>query len=151
MRDLAGRAPFLSVPTFSPSSMTDRVVLGFDFGTRRIGVAIANTITRQARPLATIGDRTIEARWSAIAALVHDWQPAQLVVGIPRHPDDAPHAMTARAERFARQLQGRYRLPVARVDERYSSAAAAGNDDLDAAAAAVILQQWLESGEGIDA
>lgn len=150
MRDLVGRAPSISVPVF-PSSMTDRVVLGFDFGTRRIGVAIANTITRQARPLATIDDRQMAARWAAIATLVRDWQPAQLVVGIPRHPDGAPHELTTRAERFARQLQGRTGLPVARVDERYSSAAAAGADDLDAAAAAVILQQWLDGGEGTDA
>jgi putative holliday junction resolvase len=130
--------------------MTDRVVLGFDFGTRKIGVAIANSVTRQARPLTTIaGDAA--ACWPAIAALLRDWQPAQLVVGVPRHPDGAPHAMTARAERFARQLQGRYQLPVACVDERYSSTAAAGEPDLDAAAAAVILQQWFDAGEVSDA
>ena len=73
-------------------------------------------------------------------------QPAQLAVGIPRHPDGAPHAMTARCERFARQLEGRYRLPVARIDERYSSAVVERAADVDAAAAAVILQQWLDDG-----
>ncbi len=69
-----------------------------------------------------------------------------LAVGIPLHPDGAPHAMTARCERFARQLEGRYGLPVVRVDERYSSAVVEHEADVDAAAAAVILQQWLDSG-----
>lgn len=122
-------------------SMTEVVVLAFDFGARRIGVAIGNTVTRDARPLAVI-DATGSARWDRIAALVDEWQPAQLVVGIPRHPDGAPHEMTQRCERFARQLEGRYRRPVARVDERYSSAVVAGG--ADDAAATVILQQWLE-------
>lgn len=123
------------------SSMTDAVVLGFDFGARRIGVAIGNSITREARPLAVI-DAQGAARWARIAALIEEWQPARLVVGVPRHPDGAPHEMTVRCERFARQLEGRYRRAVARVDERYSSVVVrAGADD---AAAAVILQQWLE-------
>ena len=78
--------------------------------------------------------------------VIDEWQPVALAVGIPRHPDGAPHAMTARCERFARQLEGRYRLPVARVDERYSSAVVEREGDVDAAAAAVILQQWLDGG-----
>ena len=137
------------VPVFPVSlvTMTDeRVVLAFDYGTRRIGVAIANTLTRSARPLATV-DAAGAARWEGIARHIAEWAPAQLVVGIPRHPDGAAHEMTARAEKFARQLEGRFHLPVARVDERYSSTAAAGADDVDAAAAAVFLQQWFaESG-----
>lgn len=123
------------------SSMTDAVVLGFDFGARRIGVAIGNSVTREARPLAVI-DAQGAARWARIAALIDEWQPAQFVVGIPRHPDGAAHEMTERCERFARQLEGRYRRAVARVDERYSSAVV--RDGADDAAAAVILQQWLE-------
>ena len=121
--------------------MTDAVVLGFDFGARRIGVAIGNSVTREARPLAVI-DAQGAARWARIAALIDEWQPAQFVVGIPRHPDGAAHEMTERCERFARQLEGRYRRAVARVDERYSSAVV--RDGADDAAAAVILQQWLE-------
>ena len=83
--------------------MTDGVVLGFDFGARRIGVAIGNGITHQARPLAVIeaqGDR----RWQNIAALIAEWQPVALVVGIPRHPDGTAHDLTARCEKFARQF-----------------------------------------------
>jgi putative Holliday junction resolvase len=118
----------------------DEVVVGFDFGTQRIGVAIGNTLTVSARPLAVIAAEG-DARWHRIGALVDAWRPARLVVGIPRHPDGAPHEMTARCERFARQLEGRLRLPVARVDERYSSAVV--QDGRDDEAAAVILGQWL--------
>jgi putative Holliday junction resolvase len=119
------------------------VVLGFDFGTRRIGVAIGNRVTKGARPL-----RVIEAegqrRWRAVEAVVAEWQPAQLVVGVARDPDGAPHEMTRRCERFARQLEGRFRLPVARVDERYSSVVLEPAHSTDDRAAAVILQQWLD-------
>lgn len=128
-------------------SMTTDVVLAFDVGTRRTGVAIGNGVTRTARPLSSFDSTTQAARWAAVQSLLDDWQPGALVVGVPRHPDGAPHEMTERCERFARQLEGRYRLPVARVDERYSSVAAAGEDDLDAGAAAVILQQWLDEGQ----
>lgn len=127
--------------------MTDGVVLGFDFGTRRIGVAIGNGVTRAARVLRTIDAADNEARWNALTAIIDEWEPTQLVVGIPRHPDGVPHAMTARCERFARQLAGRYRLPVARVDERYSSAVVEHADDVDSAAAAIIVQQWLDGSD----
>lgn len=124
--------------------MNDGSVLGFDFGARRIGVAIGNRLTGQARPLTTINALDSEARWKALSAVIDEWQPVALAVGIPRYPDGAPHAMTVRCERFARQLEGRYRLPVVRVDERYSSAVVERAGDVDAAAAAVILQQWLD-------
>ena len=124
--------------------MTDSVVLGFDFGARRIGVAIGNSVTREARPLTTVNAARVAARWDAVAALLAEWEPAELVVGIPRHPDGTPHEMTARCERFARQLEGRFSRPVARVDERYTSAVSAHADDVDAAAAALILQQWFD-------
>ena len=128
--------------------MIDGAVLGFDFGARRIGVAIGNRLTGHARPLTTIDAIDTEARWKALNAVIDEWQPAALAVGIPLHPDGAPHAMTARCERFARQLEGRYRLSVVRVDERYSSAVVEREGDVDAAAAAVILQQWLDGGAG---
>jgi len=131
--------------------MTDRVVLGFDFGARRIGVAIGNSVTREARPLTTVNAAAVATRWDAVAALVAEWEPAQLVVGIPRHPDGTPHDMTARCERFARQLEGRFGRPVAQVDERYTSAVSARADDVDAAAAALILQQWFDEEAGRDA
>ena len=152
MRDLRGRAtpPAPALVSFL-FPMTDRVVLGFDFGARRIGVAIGNSVTREARPLTTVNAALTGARWDAVAALIGEWEPAQLVVGIPRHPDGTPHDMTARCERFARQLEGRFRRPVGRVDERYTSAVSERADDIDAAAAALILQQWFDEEGGRDA
>jgi len=124
-----------------PRVLNDDVVLGFDFGVQRVGVAVGNGVTRQARPLALIAD-TGDVRWRRIGDLMAAWQPTRLVVGVPRHADGAPHELTERCERFARQLEGRYRLPVDRVDERFSSAVVPqGRDD---AAAAVILQQWFD-------
>jgi putative Holliday junction resolvase len=134
----------------------EATVLAFDFGTRRIGVAIGNTVVRVARPLATIDADAREARFGAIAALVGEWQPDRLVVGIPVHADGTEHAMTRRARRFARQLAGRFRLPVAEVDERHTTQAAAsslhgsrnggrsGRDRRDAVAAQIILQAWFD-------
>lgn len=152
MRDLHGRATAPAPSRIAVSTpMTDGVALGFDFGTRRIGVAIGNGITREARPLTTVNAATVAARWDAVAALVAEWEPAQFVVGIPRHTDGTPHEMTARCERFARQLEGRFRRPVARIDERYTSAVSERAGDIDAAAAAVILQQWFEEKDGRDA
>ncbi|MEG0822341.1 MAG: Holliday junction resolvase RuvX [Burkholderiaceae bacterium] len=122
------------------------IVLGFDFGAKRLGVAVGNALTRSARPLSTLDSTTNDAKWKGVSRVIAEWEPAVLVVGIPRHPDGNPHEMTVRCERFARQLEGRYGLPVERVDERYSSAVVAEEDDIDAAAAAVILQQWLDQG-----
>jgi len=124
--------------------MTESVVLAFDFGARRTGVAIANTLTRAARPLKTIAADTEDKRWAAIERLVDEWSPCAFVVGVPRHPDGTAHALTARCERFARQLEGRYGRRVARVDERCSSAVSLRAPDVDAEAAALILQQWLD-------
>ena len=118
--------------------------LAFDFGTRRVGVATGNSLTRTATPLATLGAQGA-ARLEAVAALIDEWQPSALVVGVPFHPDGAAHANTARARRFGRELKGRFGLPVLEVDERYSttSARSAGAADADAAAAAIILEQHL--------
>ncbi|MDP9046177.1 MAG: Holliday junction resolvase RuvX [Pseudomonadota bacterium] len=125
-----------------------RSFLAFDFGTRRVGVATGNTLTRRAHPLRTIAAEG-EARFDAVGRVIAEWQPDALVVGIPFHPDGAPHENTARARRFARQLHGRFRLVVHEVDERYSTtAAAAGRPrDLDAASAAIILDQFLSTPE----
>ena len=122
--------------------------LAFDFGTKRVGVATGNTLTRQAQPLSTIAAEG-DVRFEAIGRLIDEWQPAALVVGVPFHPDGAPHDNTERARRFGRQLHGRFGLPVHEVDERYttteaaSDAARGGPRDLDAASAAIILNQFL--------
>jgi len=132
-------------------------VLAFDFGTRRIGVAIGTTIVGVARPLTTIADDANAARFAAVAALIDEWQPDMLVVGLPVHADGAPHEMTARAERFARQHEGRFGVKEARVDERYTSQGAedalvaagarAGERKAarDGVAAQLILQAWFDS------
>jgi putative holliday junction resolvase len=130
-------------PMATPPSVP-RSFLAFDFGTRRVGVASGNTLTRTATPLRTVAAEG-DARFAALGALIAEWRPDALVVGVPYHPDGAPHDNTARAQRFARQLHGRFRLPVHEVDERYSTteARAGGAGDVDAASAAIILEQFL--------
>jgi putative Holliday junction resolvase len=129
-------------------SNAPRSFLAFDFGTRRVGVASGNTLTRQATPLRTLALEG-EARFTAIAGMIGEWQPDALVVGVPFHPDGAPHDNTERARRFGRQLRGRFGLAVHEVDERYTTteaatdAAGGGARDLDAASAAIILNQFL--------
>ena len=120
--------------------------LAFDFGAKRVGVASGNSLTCSATPLTTVVD-VGERRFNAIATLVAQWCPDALVVGVPYHPDGAAHENTARAQRFARQLHGRFALPVHEIDERYSTtqARAAGAKDLDAASAAIILEQFLNA------
>jgi putative Holliday junction resolvase len=123
------------------------VLLGFDFGTRRIGVAVGNTLTGSARPLCIVAAEPVDARFARIGALIREWQPAALAVGRPLHADGNPNDTTPRCERFARQLGGRFGLPVALVDERYSSVAGdAGLPGDDAEAAATILRQYLSGG-----
>ena len=120
--------------------------LAFDFGLKRTGVAVGNRLTRSATPQATIRAEG-DARWAPITARVQEWQPDALVVGVPFHPDGAAHDNTRRAQRFARQLRGRFGLPVYEVDERYSTteALAANARDADAASACIILEQFLRS------
>ena len=127
---------------------TVRCFLGFDFGTRRVGVAVGNSMLRRAQPLKTV-EAEGEARFAAIGALVAEWQPDARVLGVPFHPDGATHENTQRARRFGRQLHGRFRLPVHEVDERYTTteALAAGAADVDAASAALILDQYLREKE----
>lgn len=136
--------------------MPDGTILAFDFGTRRIGVAVGEMMLRTARPLTTISGEANAARFEAIGRLIAEWQPARLVVGLPLALDGSEHAMTARCRRFANQLQGRYRLPVEFADERLSSVTAeerlhargvsTGRNKaaIDAEAAAVILQTYFD-------
>lgn len=141
-----------------PDGTAQGTVLAFDFGTRRIGVAIGELMLGRARPLTVIDAEANDARFAAIGKLVTEWQPARLVVGLPLGLDGQEHAMTDRARRFARQLEGRYRLPLALVDERLTSTAAeerlraAGlgwrtrKASLDAEAAATLLQSYFDQG-----
>ena len=127
-------------------------LLGFDYGTRRIGVAVGQQVTGTASALETVPVRDGRPDWARIEALIHTWQPHALVVGIPYHMDGKAQPMTESARRFARQLHGRFGLPVHEADERLSSwsaeqlpAAAGRRDDIDALAAQLILQDWLHS------
>jgi putative Holliday junction resolvase len=133
------------------TAMPERSFLAFDFGLKRIGVASGNTVLRHARAMKTLAVEG-DARFAAIERLLADWQPDALVVGVPFHPDGAAHENTRRARRFARQLQGRFGLPVHEVDERYTTteALADGARDADAAAAAIILEQYLRSLPTVD-
>jgi putative Holliday junction resolvase len=140
----------------STAHADEATILAFDFGTRKIGVAIGNSLTRIARPLTTIEGEASAARFEAIASLIDEWQPDMLVVGRPLHADGSEHEMTARAERFARQLSSRFGLKVNYVDERFTSVAADaelagarvhGKDRKsarDAIAAQLILQSWFD-------
>jgi putative Holliday junction resolvase len=127
-----------------PAPARHRRLLAFDFGTRRVGVAHGSTLLGLAEPLRTLREQG-DARFAAIRTLLAEWQPDALVVGVPFHPDGAPHENTRRAQRFARQLHGRFGLPVFEVDERFTTpeALADGTRDADAAAAALILAQYL--------
>ena len=123
-----------------------QIVFGFDFGIKRIGIAMGNTLTAQAQPLTVVSAIDNGTRFKIIGELIEQWRPARLVVGEPLHPDGAEHDMTLRARRFANQLSGRFNLPVELVDERYSSAViqARRGEIIDAKAAAIILQQYLD-------
>lgn len=120
--------------------------LAFDFGLRRVGVASGTRLTGAAQPLKTLHVQG-KAVFTAIEPLLQEWQPDALVVGVPRHPDGAAHAMTAAAQKFAASLRGRFKKPVFEVDERYTSVEAqaqgAFGSAVDAAAAALILEQFF--------
>ena len=120
--------------------------LAFDFGTKRTGVATGNRLTRVATPDKTINAEG-DARWAQISQRIKDWQPDAIVVGVPYHPDGAAHDNTHKAQKFARQLNGRYNLQVFEVDERYSTTEAhsLGAKDADAASACIILEQFLRN------
>ena len=128
-------------------------LLGFDYGEQRIGIAVGQGVTRTATALCTLNAHDGKPDWTGISALVEEWQPAALVVGLPRHADGSDSAITHAVRRFAHQLEGRYRLTVHLVDERLSSRTAAalqqaGRQDkagLDAMAARIILQDWLDT------
>ncbi len=138
------------------SSQPSGTLLAFDFGTRRIGIAVGNTLLCSANPLAVIDEEKTDARFARIAALLAEWQPGALVVGLPCNDDGTPHELTALCRRFANRLKGRFNLPVILVDERYTShsASAALNERgvhgrkqktlIDQYAAQQILQAYFD-------
>jgi putative Holliday junction resolvase len=131
-----------------------QTLLGFDYGTKRIGVAVGQNVTHSVAPLTTLHSKNDKPDWDAIGRLIAEWRPDRLVVGLPLHLDGSVQALTERVQRFGNQLKGRYNLPVELVDERLTSheaetelAARGGKTakaDIDALAAALILQSWLD-------
>src|SRR5436190_3326487 len=132
-------------PERQARAKNSRTVLAFDFGLKRIGVAVGEPEIGTAHPLPPIA----APGFDAISRLVSEWQPAQIVVGLPIAAN-GEHPLARRVERFARQLEGRFRLPVARVDERYSSVEAESRlrgvkrKSIDSVAAQLLLQQYFD-------
>jgi putative holliday junction resolvase len=145
---------------FHPMDITPPLsgtLLGFDFGTKRIGVAVGETLLGHAHPLTVIHGEANDDRFSSIQKLLEEWRPVGFIVGLPTHMDGTEHEMTARSRRFASQLNGRFGLPVQLVDERLTSAdaqtrlresgktAKSAKKHLDAVAAQLILQTWFDT------
>jgi putative Holliday junction resolvase len=142
-----------------PESSRPRIVLAFDFGLRRIGVACGDSVSRNASALETVPAGPKGPRWESIGAMIRDWQPDLAVVGLPYNVDGSDNEMTGAARGFAAELARRFALQVVMVDERYSSLEAAARlqtarasglrrrrvakADVDAAAACVILERWF--------
>lgn len=134
-----------------------RLLLGFDYGSKQIGVAVGQMVTRQARELCVLKAQNGVPDWQQVAALIEEWRPDALVVGLPLNMDGTPSEMSARAEKFARRLQGRFNLPAHLHDERLTTFEAKGQrlaqgqrggyreNPVDALAAALLLQGWLEA------
>jgi putative Holliday junction resolvase len=132
-------------------------VLAFDFGEKRIGVAVGETLLKAAHPVKTIQAETNDAKFSQIAQIIQEWRPSLLVVGLPTHMDGTEHTLTHLAKKFAQRLEGRFNLPVTMIDERLTSVEAAQRlqsagvksakqkNVLDAVAAQSILQSYFEN------
>ena len=129
-----------------PDARLLQCFVAFDYGMKRTGAAYGTRMLGTARPLPTIHAEG-KSRFAPMEQLIGQWQPDALVVGVPYHPDGAAHENTLNAQRFARQLRGRFGLPVYEVDERYSTTEALANGarDADAASACIILEQFLRS------
>ena len=123
--------------------------MSFDFGLKRIGVAVGNLLIKQAQPLTIIDAATNAAKFAAIGTLIDEWQPSSIVVVLPLHPDGAEHEMTLRCRRFANQITGRFGVATVLIDERYTSAvlSASRGEHVDSQAAALILQQFFDTHE----
>ena len=123
------------------------IVLGFDFGTKRIGVAVGNSLTKTAQVLSVINNTNQKECFTQIENLISEWQPNLIAVGLPFYPDDAEHPMKIKVKRFGDQIQDRFKLPLQFVDERYTSALLERDPNyqklLDSHAAALILEQYF--------
>jgi len=123
------------------------IVLGFDFGTKRIGVAVGNSLTKTAQALSVINNTNQKECFTQIENLISEWQPNLIAVGLPFYPDDAEHPMKIKVKRFGDQIHDRFKLPVLYVDERYTSALLERDLNyqkrLDSHAAALILEQYF--------
>jgi putative Holliday junction resolvase len=147
-----------------PESSRPKIVLAFDYGLRRIGVACGDTVSRNASALETVPANPAGPRWELIASMMRDWQPDLAVVGLPYNVDDSESDMTGAARSFATELARRFGVEVVMVDERYSSLEAearlqtaresglrrrrVAKSDVDAAAACVILERWFTEKTG---
>ena len=139
----------------STNPNTAIAVLGFDFGTTRIGVAIGQSLTGQGRPLAPLKATDGIPNWDMISALIEEWQPDVFVVGLPLNMDGSENEMCQRARKFAKRLHGRYNRPYHMMDERLSSYEAKGQviaqggnrnfkeNSVDGLAAQMILESWF--------
>jgi putative Holliday junction resolvase len=141
------------------NNLVPGLILAFDYGQRRIGVACGDTVSRTAAPLTAVSAGSAGAHWAAIDSLMRDWKPAMVVVGLPYNVDGSESAVTVAARGFAGELAKRYGLPVQLVDERYSSLEAGtrlkaaresglrkrrvAKTDIDAAAACIVLERWF--------
>ena len=139
------------------SSITGPItVMAFDYGTRRVGVAVGNSVTKAGQALKIIAAHNSDSLFQELEKLLKEWQPDRLIVGLPVHPDGVEHEMSAKARRFGNQLNGRFQLPVEWVDERYTSAVLEDDprmqDNLDAHSAALILEQYFaeSASSGVD-
>lgn len=120
-------------------------LMAFDYGLKRIGVAVGNTVTKTAQPLVVIRANNETKRFSEIEQLVKQWQPVGFVVGVPYHEDGSENSLTASCQRFSRQLAGRYKLPCATVNERYSSVVVdQPKEAIDMHSAQIILEQYFQ-------
>jgi putative Holliday junction resolvase len=143
---------------YNKTHVQSGTVLAFDFGERRIGIAVGEHLLASATPLMTIDNESNEIRFQIITKLVSEWQPRLLVVGLPLSLDGTEHAVTQLCKKFARRLNGRFNLPVMLIDERYSSVEAsqrlneagirgrAQKEMLDQVAAQTILQSYFDYG-----
>lgn len=136
----------VATPAVTAVPLELQTFLALDFGLKRTGVAVGNRLLRSAQPQTSIQAQG-DARFALVEQRLREWQPDAIVIGVPFHPDGAEHENTVRARRFARQLRGRFGLPVFEVDERYSTteALASGAKDADAASACIILEQFLRN------
>ena len=149
----------LNNPTSIPHTLTPETLVAFDFGRKRIGVAVGQSVTGTAAPLATLLAQDGQPDWNEVEHIITTWQPAALVVGLPCHLNGTEQDITREAKRFARRLKGRYGLPVHLVDERLTSYEAerrmeeqrrSNTIDVDQIAAQIILQNWFDQRETLE-